>query len=200
MKKSISNSKKLNIFRTSPLISVVAIIEVILLICVSTFAWFVFSENNVVNTDVISVEPDSGLEIDFNNANENDYINIWNYLEEFQFEPVTSLDGRNLFIPTTGTFNAYAGDVSPDTPSSPENPGDTQNTYLIYFDTKGTGWSKTPYIECDFTYHEDDNIAMTRLNSTSTIYYYDLAPLINKYNPAKLTYMKFKNGKGGKLL
>ena len=104
MKKSLS--KKLNIFRTSPLISVVAIIEVILLICVSTFAWFVFAENNKLDTDVISVEPDSGLEIDFNDANDEDYINIWNYLNEFQFEPVTSLDGRNIFVPTSGTFNA----------------------------------------------------------------------------------------------
>ncbi len=104
MKKS--SFKKLNIFKTSPLIGVVAIIEVIILICVSTFAWFIFAENNKVDTDVISVEPDSGLEIDFNDANENDYVNIWNYLNEFQFEPVTSLDGRNIFVPTTGTFNA----------------------------------------------------------------------------------------------
>ncbi len=104
MKKSLS--KKLNIFRTSPLIGIVAIIEVILLICVSTFAWFVFADNNKLDTDIISVEPDSGLEIDFSDANDNDYINIWNYLNEFQFEPVTSLDGRNIFIPTSGTFNA----------------------------------------------------------------------------------------------
>ncbi|MBQ4129472.1 MAG: starch-binding protein [Ruminococcus sp.] len=103
-KKSIS--KKLNIFKTSPLISAIAILEVIILICVSTFAWFVFAENNKANTDFISVEPDSGLEIDFNEANDSDYINIWNYLEEFTFEPVTSLDGRNIFVPTTGTFNS----------------------------------------------------------------------------------------------
>lgn len=99
-------SKKLNIFKSSPLISVVAIIEVILLICVSTFAWFVYAENNQINTNLISVEPDSGLQIDFNDEANNDYVNIWNYLNEFQFEPVTSLDGRNIFVPTTGTFNA----------------------------------------------------------------------------------------------
>ena len=186
-----TTSKKLNIFKTSPLICVVAILEIIILICVSTFAWFVYAENNTLGTDIISVEPDSGLEIDFNDANENDYINIWNYLNEFQFEPVTSLDGRNLFVPTTGTF--FGGNTT-DTPSSPENPGDTQNTYLIYFDTKGTGWT-TPYIQCDYTHAEQDNIAMTRLNSTSTIFYYDLAPLINRYNYT-LTYMKFKSGKG----
>ncbi|MBE6824041.1 MAG: starch-binding protein [Ruminococcaceae bacterium] len=104
MKKSLS--KKLNIFKTSPLIGAIAILEVVILICVSTFAWFVFADNTQVSTDVISVEPDSGLEIDFSNAAENDYVNIWNYLEEFTFEPVTSLDGRNIFIPTTGTFNA----------------------------------------------------------------------------------------------
>lgn len=190
-----SLSQKFNKFRTSPLIIGLAILEVIILICVSTYAWFVFAENNKVSSGIISVEPDSGLQIDFKDTTKDDYVNIWNYLEEFQFEPVTSLDGRNLFIPTTGTFNAYAGDVSPDTPSSPENPGDTQNTYLIYFDTEGTGWN-TPYIECDYAWHEDYNIAMTRLNSTSTIYYYDLAPLINKYNTT-LTYMKFTNGKRG---
>lgn len=103
---NLSNFKKPNIFRTSPLIVAVAIIEVLILICVSTFAWFVFAENNTVNTDTIMVEPDSGLEIDFNDADDKDYVNIWNYLNEFQFEPVTSLDGRNLFIPTTGTFNS----------------------------------------------------------------------------------------------
>lgn len=104
MKKSLS--QKLNKFRTSPLIIGVAVLEVIVLLCMCTYAWFIFAENNTVSTDVISVEPDSGLEIDFNEANENDYINIWNYLNEFQFEPVTSLDGRNIFIPTTGTFNS----------------------------------------------------------------------------------------------
>lgn len=195
--KSNSVSKKMNRFRTSPFMVGIAIVEVIILICVSTYAWFAITERDSITAEFIGVEPNSGLEIDFNDASEDGAVNINRYITDFCFEPVTSLDGRNIFIPTTGTFSAYAGDVSPDTPSSPENPGDTQNTYLIYFDTKGTGWSNTPYIECDYTYAEHDNIAMTRLNSTSTIYYYDLAPLMNKYYPAKLTFMKFKNGKGG---
>ncbi len=264
-----STSKKLNIFKSSPLIASVAIIEVILLICVSTFAWFVFAENNKAHTDFISVEPDSGLEIDFNEANEQDYINIWNYLEEFQFEPVTSLDGRNIFIPTTGTFNStdtsnikfreatvndmnskyinidftltnngeedmdvylnsrsyfkfndsangralrlafYQNDGSSgavsssllskeyegDTPEDGEGGGSSDDTYYIYFDTKGTGWG-TPYIECDYTSNEGDNIAMTRLDSTSTIYYYDLKALLDKHNAKNLSFLKFKNGKG----
>ncbi|MBQ8538243.1 MAG: starch-binding protein [Ruminococcus sp.] len=104
MKKS--TSKKLNIFRTSPLISAVALLEVIVLLCVSTFAWFVFSENNKLESGVITVETDSGLDIDFSNASEEDFINIRNYINDFSFEPVTSLDGRNIFVPTTGTLNS----------------------------------------------------------------------------------------------
>lgn len=101
-----SKTKKLNKFNVSPLVAAVAILEVIILICVSTYAWFIFAENNRVHTDYISVEPDSGLEIDFSQADTQDYVNIWNYLEEFTFEPVTSIDGRNIYIPTTGTFNS----------------------------------------------------------------------------------------------
>ncbi len=147
MKKSLS--KKLNIFKTSPVIAAVALIEVILLICVSTFAWFVFSENNTVNTDVISVEPDSGLEIDFSEADDSDYINIWNYLNEFQFEPVTSLDGRNIFVPTSGTFNAI----------------DTGN---IKFREATVNDMNSKYINIDFTLSNTSDVDMpVYLNSKS---------------------------------
>ena len=150
-----STSKKLNIFRTSPLIGVIAIIEVIILICVSTFAWFVFADNNQVNTDIISVEPDSGLEIDFNDANENDYVNIWNYLNEFQFEPVTSLDGRNVFVPTTGTLNAI----------------DTSN---IKFREATVNDMNSKYINIDFTLTNNGTEAMpVYLSSKSYFNLYD---------------------------
>ncbi len=149
------STKKLNIFRTSPLIGVIAIIEVIILICVSTFAWFVFADNNQVNTDIISVEPDSGLEIDFSDANENDYVNIWNYLNEFQFEPVTSLDGRNVFVPTTGTLNAI----------------DTSN---IKFREATVNDMNSKYINIDFTLTNNGTEAMpVYLSSKSYFNLYD---------------------------
>ncbi len=98
-------SKKLNKFTTSPLIAVIAIIEVIILVCACTFAWFVFTKNTTISTEFLSVEPDSGLEIDFNTADENDFVVINQYiLDNFEFEPVTSTDGRNIFVPTTGSF------------------------------------------------------------------------------------------------
>ncbi len=264
-----SNSKKLNKFKTSPLIVLVAVLEVIVLICVSTYAWFVFAENNKANTDFISVEPDSGLDIDFNEANEQDYINIWNYLEEFQFEPVTSLDGRNIFVPTTGTFNStdtskikfreatvndmnskyinidfsltntgeedmdvylnsrsyfkfddsangkalrlafyqndgssgavsssllsqeYDGDT-PEDPEDPDSPGDTQSTYLVYFDVEGSNWTSC-WIEADFTVETGINrrLEMQPVSEGSSVYYIDLKKILDTHGSTNFTFMKF---------
>ena len=99
-----ADSKKVNKFKTTPLIVVIAIVEVIVLIATVTFAWFKLAENNSVDSGLISVAPDSGLKIDFHDANKSSYINIHNYLHNFTFEPATSLDGRNIYFPTTGTF------------------------------------------------------------------------------------------------
>ena len=104
-KKKKSTSKYRD-FKVSPLIAVTALIEVVVLVVVSSFAWFYLSENKEVNIGTVSVDADSGLDIDFKYAKEDDYINIWNYVDkEFKFEPVTSLDGRNVFVPTSGTFD-----------------------------------------------------------------------------------------------
>lgn len=101
-KQSTSKYRK---FKVSPLIPVIAVIEVIVLIAISTYAWFIVSQEKEASTGVITVNADSGLDIDFKNANYNDEINIWDYVDdEFSFEPVTSLDGRNVFVPTSGTF------------------------------------------------------------------------------------------------
>lgn len=104
-KKKKSTSKYRD-FKVSPLIAVTAIIEVLVLIVVSTYSWFYLSENKDVNIGTVSVDADSGLDIDFKYAREEDYINIWNYIDkDFKFEPVTSLDGRNVYVPTSGTFD-----------------------------------------------------------------------------------------------
>ena len=104
-KKKKSTSKYRD-FKVSPLIAVTALIEVVVLVVVSSFAWFYLSENKEVNIGTVSVDADSGLDIDFKYAKEDDYINIWNYVDkDFKFEPVTSLDGRNVYVPTSGTFD-----------------------------------------------------------------------------------------------
>ena len=104
-KKSTSKYRK---FKVSPLIPIIASLEVIILVVISSYAWFAVSQEKEANTGVITADADSGLDIDFKNANYDDEINIWDYVEDdFKFEPVTSLDGRNVYIPTSGTFSSH---------------------------------------------------------------------------------------------
>ena len=105
-KKSTSKYRK---FKISPLIPVVAMIEVLVLVAISTYAWFTVSQEKSANTGIITVDADSGLDIEFKNANYDDQINLWDYVpDDFEFTPVSSLDGRNVFVPTSGTFESTA--------------------------------------------------------------------------------------------
>lgn len=106
LKKKKKSTKKYRNFKSLPLIPVIAVIEVLVLLVVSTYSWFYLSTDKQVNVGTVSVDADSGLDIDFKYAKEEDYINIWKYIDkDFEFEPVTSLDGRNVYIPTTGTMD-----------------------------------------------------------------------------------------------
>ena len=92
--------------RFSLIIPVIAVIEVIILIAVSTYAWYFLNASKTLETGTITVNADSGLEIDFKDADNNTSIDIWNYTskDKFKFEPATSVDGRNILFPTSGTF------------------------------------------------------------------------------------------------
>jgi len=105
-KKSKKSTTKNRAFRISPLIPIIAMIEVLVLVAVSTYAWFYIQASKVIGSGTISVAADSGLDIDFHYSNVDDYINIWNYVgSDFTFEPATSLDGRTIYFPTSGTFD-----------------------------------------------------------------------------------------------
>lgn len=102
-KKSTTKYKN---FKMSPMVPIIAVIEIIILVCVSSYAWFVFSKNKTVGISQITVDADSGLDIDYKDADKNSFININEYIDDdFAFEPATSLDGKNIYFPTTGTFN-----------------------------------------------------------------------------------------------
>ena len=103
-RKSTTKHKKIDISRFYPII---AIVEVLVLIGVSTYAWYFFSSNKDLSSGVITVDADSGLEIDFKDADKTTFIDVFDYVDEnnFYFEPATSVDGRNIYFPTSGTFN-----------------------------------------------------------------------------------------------
>ena len=155
-KKSTSKYRK---FKISPLIPVIAIIEVIVLVAISTYAWFTVSQEKEANTGIITVDADSGLDIDFKNATYNDHINLWDYVpEDFEFTPVTSLDGRNVFVPTSGTF------------------GNTE-TNNIKFREATINDINTKFIDVDFmlTNTNEDTQVSVYLNNRSHFRVYDNA-------------------------
>ncbi len=114
-KKQTKKKSKYNKLKVSPLIPIIAVIEIALLVCVCTYAWFTVASSKTAMSDLIKVDPDSGLEIDFADTDDGK-IHINDYLNNFTFEPATSLDGRNIFFPTTGTFanatNTSASDMA----------------------------------------------------------------------------------------
>lgn len=104
-KKSTTKNRKID---TSKLIPIIAVVEAVILVAVTTFAWFYLSKNKTLSSGIVTVEADSGLEIDFSDADKSSYIDIFNYIDRdtFYFEPATSVDGRNIYFPTSGTFDA----------------------------------------------------------------------------------------------
>lgn len=107
-KKKKKSTKKFKKLDTSKLIPIIAIVEVFILIAVSSYAWYFFSADKTLSSGIITVNADSGLEIDFKDADKSTYIDIFDYVDRdnFAFEPATSVDGRNIFFPTTGTFGS----------------------------------------------------------------------------------------------
>lgn len=157
-KKKKSTSKYRN-FKISPMIPVIAIIEVLVLIAISTYAWFVVSQEKNAYTGIIEVDADSGLDIDFKNATYNDHINLWDYVpEDFEFSPVTSLDGRNVFVPTSGTFG-------------------NNSTNSIKFREATINDINTKYVDVDFmlTNTNPDQEVKVYLNNRSHFRVYDNA-------------------------
>lgn len=149
LKKS-SRSQKVKKFKISPLITIIAVIEVLVLIGAVSYAWYTLANNDTVNSGMISVAPDSGLRIDFAHADESDHINIWNYLNDFEFEAATSVDGRNIYFPTTGTFNQTS-------------------TNDMQFREGTVNDVNTKYISIDFTLTNTDDVAKkVFLNNAST--------------------------------
>lgn len=145
IKKKKKSTSKYRKFKVSPLIPIIAMIEVLVLIAISSYAWFIVAQDKYANTGVITVDADSGLNIDFKNASYEDEINLWEYVaDDFEFSPVTSLDGRNVFVPTSGTFG-------------------NDSTNNIVFRDATVNDINTKYIDVDFT--------LTNTNTTSVNVY-----------------------------
>ncbi|MBQ3417829.1 MAG: starch-binding protein [Ruminococcus sp.] len=107
-KRNKKSTTKHQRFETSRVIPIIAVFEVIVLIAVGSFAWYFFNANKTLSSGVITVNADSGLEIDFKDADKSTFIDIFDYIDKqnFYFEPASSVDGRNIVFPTSGTFGS----------------------------------------------------------------------------------------------
>ena len=107
-KRNKKSTTKHQRFETSKVIPIIAVFEVIVLIAVGSFAWYFFNANKTLSSGVITVNADSGLEIDFKDADKSTFIDIFDYIDKqnFYFEPASSVDGRNIVFPTSGTFGS----------------------------------------------------------------------------------------------
>ena len=149
-KSTKSNKKQVN---TSKLIPIIAILEVLILVAVSTYAWYFFSANKTLSSGIITVNANSGLEIDFNEADKSTYIDIFDYVDQdkFAFEPATSVDGRNIYFPTSGTF------------------GSTDTSTMVFRDGTANDIN-SKYLNIDFELTNTYNEAMEVYLSTNSFF------------------------------
>ena len=109
MSKNKKKKKSTTQYKSSGfLIPAIAVLEAIVLVVVASFAWYYYSSEKTLSSAVITVNADSGLEIDFKDADNKNFIDLWDQIDgDFMFEPATSVDGRNIYFPTSGTFGEY---------------------------------------------------------------------------------------------
>ena len=109
MSKNKKKKKSTTQYKSSGfLIPAIAVLEAIVLVVVASFAWYYYSSEKTLSSAIVTVNADSGLEIDFKDADNKNFIDLWDQIDgDFMFEPATSVDGRNIYFPTSGTFGEY---------------------------------------------------------------------------------------------
>lgn len=95
-KRKFSSVKKKQIFITA-----VTLLEIFVLLVVATYSWLPDQTKSQINsTTNFSVSADAGLRINFGD----DYSGEIK-IEDFVLQESSSIDGRNMYFPTTGTLN-----------------------------------------------------------------------------------------------
>lgn len=146
-KKNSNKKSKYRKFKISPIIPVIAILEAIILIGVCTYAWFALSSDKTIVSNMLEVVPNSDLDIDFAYPDDQ-FIDINKYIHNFTFEPASSIDGRNIYFPTVGTFektNTIASDNKRGMTFREGTVNDINSKYIcIDFSLTNTGTTDIP--------------------------------------------------------
>lgn len=94
-----SNSKVKGI-----LLSVISLLLSLVLIVFVSYSWFCYRDTGQLSTSALTIDADSGLSLNFGDdysgkLDINNHINV----NDFKLSEASSVDGRNIYFPTTGT-------------------------------------------------------------------------------------------------
>lgn len=132
---SVLYSRRLGI-RKKAVLSYVSIFLVLTFIVTATFSWFTLNDTASVDSDAFTMESVAGLRV-------NDGGDLKNHikLDNFFLEESSSVDGRNLYFPTTGTFSNSTSNMV----FREGNAGD-KNVKYVYKDFSLKGDSGITYV------------------------------------------------------
>lgn len=125
----IKCGEKLAFGRKSAMKSYLSIFLVLILLMTSTFAWFSVRNSANVTTDILSLSSASVMR-----TNEGVQLSNNIRINDFVLDEATSVDGRNMFFPTTGTFSTTTAQMN----FREGNSGD-RNVRYVYKDFSLTG-------------------------------------------------------------
>lgn len=98
-------SKKIRVNRKIVL-SYASVFLIVILLLSATASWFTTNDLGEVNTDSFTMETVTGLRVNDGEDLKNHII-----LENIRLEEASSVDGRNMFFPTTGTLTSKTSEM-----------------------------------------------------------------------------------------
>lgn len=133
-----SSSKKA--YRKRLSISYVSLFLAFLILISGTISWFTVKDSAKVDSDTFSLEAASGLRV-----NEGEDLTNHIKLDNIKLDEASSVDGRNMFFPTTGTFS--------------------DSTASMVFREGSVGDKNEKYLYRDFTLKGDSGITYVYVKS-----------------------------------
>lgn len=102
---SLKGRKRFNFKKIST--SYISIFLILLLLLSTTLAWFTINDTAFINSDTFTMESVSGLRV-----NDGEDLKNEIKIENLVLSEASSVDGRNMFFPTTGTFTSNTSEMT----------------------------------------------------------------------------------------
>lgn len=135
--------------------SYISIFLILLLLLSTTLAWFTINDTAYVDSDTFTMESVSGLRV-----NEGEDLKNEIKIENMVLSEASSVDGRNMFFPTTGTFTSNTSEMT----FREGNVGD-KNVLYCYRDFKLKGDSGVTYV-----YIKSYSVTVDRVENGETVH------------------------------